>query len=147
VIAPLTTSRGWELDTLMMFLNAMEERFAVDPAKVFLTGMGDGADMVWMMGVFYPQRFAAIAPVAGTGEPKFAKENLMDMPIWIFHGKQDEVVPAERSLIMVGALKDQHKHLNYTLYPELGHDIGLEVYNQPLLYHWFLQDTQPDHQN
>lgn len=147
IAAPLTTSQGWDLEKLTAFLETIVDQFAVDPTKIFITGIGDGGDMVWMMGVFFPERFAAIAPVAGTGDPKSAQQSLTDTPIWIFHGKQDEDVPAERSLLMVGALKSQHQHLNYTLYPGMGHDIGLEVYNAPLLYHWFMQDFLIDKQN
>lgn len=144
VCAPMTTSQGWDMEKLIVLLDAVEEQFATDPNKIFLTGIGDGADMVWMMGVFYPQRFAAIAPLAGIGDPQFAQENLLETPVWIFHGKRDDIVPAEHSLKMFGALKGKNQNLNFTLYPDMGHDIGLEVYNQPLLYHWFLQCISPE---
>ena len=39
-----------------------------------------------------PEMFAAIAPVAGGGEPEQAT-SLKDVPTWAFHGDADNVVP------------------------------------------------------
>lgn len=139
VTAPLTTKEGWDMEKLLWFLDGVEMKMAVNPKQVFLTGVGDGANAVWMLGVFYPERFSAIAPAAGTGDPKSARESLADIPIWIFHGKQDQTFPVEHSLLMVGALQDQNKNLNFTIYQDKGHDIWREVYHNPKLYDWFLQ--------
>jgi len=89
--------------------------------------------------VFHTKRWAAIAPVAGTGDPKSARESLEKMPIWIFHGKQDQTVPVEHSMLMVGALQDRNPNLNFTIYQDKGHNIFEEVYHTQKLYDWFLQ--------
>jgi len=61
------------------------------------------------------------------------------MPIWVFHGKKDQVVPIEESERMVQFLgKRGNKQVEFTVYPEAGHDAWTETYANPKLYEWFL---------
>jgi predicted peptidase len=92
----------------------------------------------WSLATEYPERFAAIAPICGGGDPKKA-HLLKDMPVWVFHGAKDTVVPPERSEEMVNALKEAGGNVQYTVYPEADHDSWTETYNNPKLYEWFLK--------
>lgn len=139
ITAPIETSGEWDINKLILFLTHIQQKFYVDPNMIYLTGFHNGASSVWMVSSIYPSLFAAIAPVAGTGDPKSARHSLTQLPVWIFHGKRDSVVAVENSLLMVGALKDHNLHLNYTLYADKGHDIWQDVYNTNELYDWFLQ--------
>ena len=38
----------------------------------------------WHLAAAYPERFAAIAPICGGGDPEMANV-LKDVPAWVFH--------------------------------------------------------------
>ena len=57
-----------------------------------------------------PQRFAALAPICARRpdclrSPE-AASGLRDIPIWVFHGAQDQIVTIEESDRMVAALRE-----------------------------------------
>ena len=91
----------------------------------------------WALAAAHPERFAAIAPICGGGDPKQA-ERLKDLPIWVFHGAKDPTVPLARSEEMVKALKEAGGEPKFTVYPDAGHDSWTETYDNPELYEWFL---------
>jgi predicted peptidase len=101
----------------------------------------------WSLGLKFPERFAAIAPVCGGGETidvLLASRNksaaLKSLGIWAFHGAKDNVVPLEESERMLAALKKAGvKEMKITVYPEAGHDSWTETYKNEKLYEWFLQ--------
>jgi predicted peptidase len=83
--------------------------------------------------------FAAAAPICGGGESVLAEVRLAKMPLWVFHGAKDDVVPLSKSEEMVKAVeKSGNKNVKFTVYPQAGHDSWTETYNNPQLYAWFL---------
>lgn len=138
VVAP-ATSRGWSPDRLKTFLDRIEARFRIDRNRVYLTGYSMGGHATWTMAAAYPNRFAAIAPVAGAGDPRNAGGALRKVPAWVFHGANDSVVPAKYGLLMMRALQKAGAEVKHTVYPDRGHDVWEPVYNNPELYRWFLR--------
>ena len=102
-----------------------------------------GAFGTWACAISYPKTFAAIAPVAGGGDPRKV-EAIKHLPIWVFHGRQDKRVPHKRSEDMVKALKSKGaRNVKFTSYPNQGHGrtFGLAL-NNPELYKWFLSHSR-----
>jgi predicted peptidase len=127
-----------QIAALSALLDNLAARYRVDQDRVYVTGLSMGGFGAWQLAVDYPARFAAIAPVCGKGEP--AKAQLIkDLPIWVFHGAKDPVVPVSNSQDMVDALKKCGSDVKLTIYPEALHDSWTETYNNPELYNWFLQ--------
>ncbi|MDD4644493.1 MAG: prolyl oligopeptidase family serine peptidase [Bacteroidales bacterium] len=125
------------------FYKEITTRYRVDKNRVYLTGISLGGEGTWYLGVKYPEKFAAIAPIAGfTSDIGYIDENidnLKDMPIWAFHGKIDNVVPFEETERIVNKLKGKNKNLRFTAEPEVGHGMDWIVYPGQELYDWFLQ--------
>jgi predicted peptidase len=95
----------------------------------------------WQLAAYAPERFAAIAPICGGGDPYWAKR-LVHLPVWVFHGAKDAVVPLERSQIMVDALKKNGGNPKFTVYSEAEHDAWTATYDNPELYEWFLANKR-----
>jgi predicted peptidase len=91
----------------------------------------------WTLATRYPERFAAIAPICGGGD-RYLVNRLKNVPAWVFHGEKDTTVPIQASKDMVDALKRAGGTVQFTTYPEAGHDSWTETYNNPELYKWFL---------
>ncbi len=121
--------------------------YAVDSNRIYLTGLSMGGFGTWRLALRYPERFAAIVPIAGgyITESDAIPENicdLKDVPIWAFHGAQDTVVLPRQSEIMVNALQGCDGHVRFTPYTGAEHEGSWQLaYADPELYEWLLQQT------
>ncbi len=139
VVAPqCKRNRWWEPVSLDGFLDEIVRRYKVDEDRIYLTGLSMGGFGTWSWAGYAPDRFAAIAPICGGGDPIMAYR-IGKLPTWVFHGAKDSVVPLQRSEEMVEALKKRDGDVRFTVYPEANHDSWTESYNNPELYAWFLQ--------
>ena len=140
VVSPQCPVQTWwteMLDPLVALLDEIQSKYAVDPNRVYLTGLSMGGFGSWALGCRNPERFAAIAPICGGGD-WFLADRLKNVPVWAFHGAKDPVVPLRESTEMVEALKRAGGDAQLTVYPEAQHDSWTEAYNNPKLYEWFL---------
>jgi predicted peptidase len=128
----------WSVKRLSMLLDEVLAAYPIDSDRIYLTGLSMGGYGTWRWSAAEPQRFAAIAPVCGGGEPQNAY-NLKNLPVWAFHGARDDIVPLNQSQEMVAALKACGGNVKFTVYPEADHDSWTQTYNNPQLYEWFLQ--------
>jgi predicted peptidase len=141
IVSPQSARFGWDTKTLAALLDEVQAKYRVDADRVYVTGLSMGGFGTWALAAAYPNRFAAIAPICGGGEPITARK-IKDMPIWAFHGAKDKVVPPSRSEAMIKSLRAAGaKEARLTIYPDAGHDSWTETYNNPELYTWLL-----DHQ-
>jgi predicted peptidase len=128
----------WNVEALDALLDDVMRTYAVDPDRVYLTGLSMGGFGTWAWAINHPDRFAAIAPVCGIGEP-LSVSVLKEMPVWAFHGKKDPVVPLARQQETINALQAAGGKPRFTIYPDAGHDSWTETYDNPELYKWFLE--------
>src|SRR5205085_1737719 len=82
-----TDQRGWRPDALAALLDDVLAHYKGDPDRVYLTGLSMGGFGTWALAARHPDKFAAIAPICGGGDPATA-EKLKDLPTWVFHGEQ-----------------------------------------------------------
>jgi predicted peptidase len=81
-------------------------------------------------------KFAAAYAVCG-GSKVDAARDLIDIPLWIFHGEDDDVVPVSLSrnvyneIIRLGG-----KYVRYTEYPNVKHNSWENVSNEKSLLPW-----------
>jgi predicted peptidase len=91
----------------------------------------------WALAEHTPDRWAAAVPICGGGETLWAGQ-LKNLPLWVFHGAQDMVVPLRRSEEMVDAVKRHGGNVQLTVYPEAGHDSWTQTYEHEALWDWLL---------
>ncbi|MGB9623674.1 MAG: prolyl oligopeptidase family serine peptidase [Phycisphaerae bacterium] len=140
VVAPQCPANrfGFANDVLIALLDDVIARYAVDPDRVYVTGLSMGGYGTWSLACAYPERFAAIVPICGKGET-WQAGNLKHVPVWAFHGAKDTVVPPEGSEKMVEAVRRNGGEAKLTIYPEAGHDSWTATYDNPELYEWLLK--------
>ena len=143
VVSPLTPIRGWNPKGVINFLDRFLEdnrfRYRIDPTRIYLTGFSMGGFGTFNVASEYPDRFAAIVPLAGGCDPEKA-EKLMTVPTWAFHGDADDVVDYECTKKIIDAMQEHHHpNLHFTTLPGAGHGIPRLVYIKPELYKWLLQ--------
>lgn len=75
----------------------------------------------WYLATKYPDKFAAIAPMCGftshIDDIDNNIENLIDMPIWAFHGRIDNVVPFEETERIIKKLEGKNKDIIFSIEP------------------------------
>ncbi len=131
------TDLWWPPEMLDALLNEIERVYPIDADRIYVTGLSMGGFGTWDLAIKYPHRFAAIAPMCGGGKPNKVSA-ISHLPVWVFHGDRDFIVPISRSQEMVNALKACDADVRFTVYRGVGHDCWLQAYDTPELYDWFL---------
>lgn len=127
----------WDVRILDPLLDEVIDRFNVDPARVYITGSSMGGQGTWMLANVAADRVAAIAPIC----PSFTlidPENFRGLPVWVFHGAMDSVVPIEETDRMIALLRNAGCDVKFTEYPNLDHDAWTPAYHDPELWEWML---------
>lgn len=128
----------WMTETVNALLDEVQTKYLIDTDRIYLTGWSMGANGVWSLAMAHPERFAAIAPLAGKGDAKKAAR-LAGVPARIFHGAADKTVLPEESQNMADAINNAGGEAELTLIPNADHEIWPGVYNNPKLFDWFLK--------
>lgn len=141
---PLPMSWVLMADALEALLDETLARPDVDTQRVYLTGLSMGGFGTWHLAVQRPEAFAAIAPVCGGGSMVNSLPHrihrLKHMPVWAFHGADDDVVPLAEQLRLIEPLRElSDADVRFTVYPNTGHDSWTRTYANPALYEWFLK--------
>jgi predicted peptidase len=136
-----TFSMRGTIQAIHEILDGLEKEFSIDTNREYVTGLSFGGECTWMSLVERPDRFAAGVPICGTDgytDLSVAErvEKIKQVPLWIFHGDADEVVPVEVSRKIVKALRDAGGNPKYTEYPGVNHDSWSIAYRDPELVKW-----------
>ena len=133
------------LDELDDWLDGLLGQYPLDADRIYLTGFSMGGFGAWQWALRRPERFAALMPVGGNGftfrEHEVAESlvALKDMPIWMIHGAQDEVVPISGADDFYRALLECGTDFGYTRYPHAGHtETSSLAYWDTVHYDWLL---------
>ena len=116
----------------------VERRFPVDPDRVYLTGISmGGAGALWLA-LTRPDVWAAVAPVCPATLPgsEALAPNALDLPIRLFHGDQDPIVPVESSRAWQRRLLDAGVAADYVEYPGVRHNAWDLAYRNGAIFDW-----------
>ena len=118
-----------------------EER--VDRARIYVTGLSMGGYGTWAAVAYYPDQFSAAIPICGGGDTRLA-ERYQSIPIWAFHGSDDQAVPVSRSREMIAALTaaGTQPEPKYTEYPGVGHNSWTRTYANDQIYEWMFKQSR-----
>lgn len=134
------------INALFLLLEEVQNKFSIDPNRIYLTGNDMGGNGVWTIGLRYPEYFAALAPVSGYfGYPFELPKNicaLKDVPVWAFHGQRDEIIPIEAEKQLVDALNACGGNATFSISPDMEIDVKIKVYGTSELYEWLLVQTR-----
>jgi predicted peptidase len=134
----------WPIEVLDMLLDEMVLNYRIDTSRIYVTGLSMGGTATWKLAISYPDRFAAIVPICGRVDAQYAPV-VKDLPIWVFHGVKDDIIPFSMSENMVAALRELGSPVKFTIYPEANHDAWTDAYNTPELWEWLGEQTLGGH--
>lgn len=106
----------------------------IDPKKVSLCGISMGGFGTWELAMTYPERFAKIAPLCSGGMSWRAW--MIKMPVRVYHGKRDDVVPFAYSELMVNAVKASGGNVEFIAFDDLSHNCWDRAFEETDLIKW-----------
>jgi predicted peptidase len=143
VVSPQSRRFGWEPQALHALLDEVAANYKVDRDRIYVTGLSMGGMGTWALAVSRPDRFAALIPICGAGNPADAGK-LKNLPIRIFQGAKDPVIRLHTAEAMLKALKEAGaKDVELTVYPEARHDSWTPTYDDPKVWDWLLKQKRP----
>ena len=149
-------------------LDQTVKEFGGDENRLYLAGYSMGGFGAWQAAITYPNKFAAIIPVAGgvepIGEPSERDKALLskqvaaaasapdvyaayadvlkDKSIWIVHGEKDESIPVDQARKMFAALKTAgNTKVVYNELSGVGHGSVVPAFSDPKLFEWLRNQT------
>lgn len=128
--------RWWNTRAVKQLLDRVVASHHVDRDRIYLTGLSRGATACWEMAVHYPDTFAAMAVVCGMAPGPYAHWIRPDLPIWVFHGTEDQVIPFSQSSKMVETLRERGQEVLFTAYEGVGHNAWDRAYADEALFRW-----------
>lgn len=87
--------------------------YATNPDRVYITGVSMGGFGTWEFITRRPDLFAAAVPMAGYSDPSLVHK-IKHIPVWIFHGDEDEYNPVQGSRNMASLLGASGAELRYS---------------------------------
>jgi predicted peptidase len=121
---------------LLEFLDQFLNEPYVDKSRLYLGGLSMGGMGTFELLSRRPKIFAAAFPICGGGDPASVQKYAKDVSVWIFHGSEDDVVPAAQSKVMAEALKKAGADVKLTLYPGVEHESWVNAFAEPELLPW-----------
>jgi polyhydroxybutyrate depolymerase len=100
------TERNYDVEFIAKLLDHLESTLCVNPARVFSTGMSNGAQMSSLLACRLSDRITAIAPVSG--EEFLAPCEGRPVPILAFHGTDDPILPYAGGGLNATTIADDH---------------------------------------
>jgi predicted peptidase len=144
-VFPQSQKRTWKADSddaarALAILDQVQKDYKIDGKRIYLTGLSMGGYGTWSLAAAHPNRWAAIAPICGGGDPTQA-DKIKHIPTWCFHGDADKAVKVEKSRDMIDALKKAGAMPKYSEYPGVGHNSWDKAYGTAELYDWLLKQS------
>lgn len=158
VIPQAPDDTAWNGEIEQMALQALDDSIKTyhgDRQRLYLSGLSMGGYGSWQIALDHPGMFAAATIICGgIGHPNdddlhvegipagitdpyaWVAAHIGKLPVWIFNGAIDDVVPPEESHRMHAALKALGNEVRYTEFPGVGHGAWPAAYATPELWPW-----------
>lgn len=168
--APQATTFNWSsigrTGRVMQMVDQALATYDIDPLRLYVTGLSMGGGGTWNMLNRFSDRFAAGVPIAAISPAgDFDPADLVNLPLWAFHARDDGVVsernthrvvndilaaagkspptyPSNQDRVTTLEFVDDELNLRYTEWPRGGHGIWGRVYADPQLRDWMFAQTR-----
>jgi predicted peptidase len=137
-VTPLRTSAAPARSTrlLLELLPQLCDELPIDRDRLYLSGISLGGFGTWDLAIRNPRLFAAAAPICGRADDA-ALATLAHLPVWVFHGSDDEAVLVDHSRSAVRALQNAGSTVvKYTEYAGVGHNSWDRTFSDPEFFRW-----------
>lgn len=147
VVAPTARGDTWSLmepetdsSNLALILRELRRHYAIDPARMLLTGMSDGGTFTLLSGLDADSPFTHLAPVAASFHPMLLAVSeparIKGLPVYLVHGALDWMFPVSVGRTANQALRAAGARVTYREIADLSHTYPRD--ENPRILDWFL---------
>jgi len=120
VVSPQCHDEKWQAKKVDDFIRYIIKNYRVNKRRIYMTGLSGGADGIYRYLAETGDRSLVAAAVAICGEGTAEEARKARVPVWIFHGEFDDVVPVQTAIEMKkGFINVPGARL--TIYPGIDH--------------------------
>lgn len=111
-------------DDVLQVIAWVKSHYAIDPDRVYLFGVSMGGMGTWRVAGHHPDLFAAC--MVDCGNPSWdGLANLVNLPMYVNHGDQDQLVPVAGARLGVDLMQTAGCPVVYSEYPGVDHAVNV----------------------
>jgi predicted peptidase len=130
-----------DVDALAAVLDEVMQTCRVDPDRVYVSGHSMGGRGALYAAYKMPERFAGAVAMSPVFPITAWGEKLAGVPLWIFHGANDQFTPVKEVEELVQAIAKAGGKAEFTVLSDRDHYI-LDLYNRPDIYKWLAEQRR-----
>ena len=132
----------WTLWACYDLIAQLQKDERIDKNRIYITGLSMGGFGTFEAIAKRPKLFAAAAPICSGGDTTYCEKYARQVPLWVFHGAVDAVVPPELSRQMVAKLTALGANVTYTEYPGVNHNSWDNAFAEPQFMAWLFAQNK-----
>lgn len=129
---------------LMSLIDSLIHSDKIDPSRIYIGGLSQGAMGVLDLIARYPNIFTAAFSICGAGNVSTSKNFAGKTALWLFHGDADDVVPVRFSRDYFKRLQKLKADVLYSEYTGVKHNSWVNAFKEPALLHWLFSKRKYD---
>jgi len=118
-------------EALISFVDVWSNSERVDANQIDLIGFSQGAALSYTLALLHPERIRALAALSGFmpdgAEDLLARRPLAGKPVFIAHGRQDNMIPVEQARMAAAMLEGSGAKVTYCE-SEGGHKVSADCF-------------------
>jgi predicted peptidase len=130
-----------ELQMALDILGVVEKEYSIDIDRVYVAGQSMGGLGVWALLQNFPDLWAAGLVLCAYDNFTNARA-LVPIPIWVFQGDADMIVPVGLVRTMIKNLRKAGSQVRYSEYHEVGHEVWVKAFAEPELVSWLAKQKR-----
>ena len=142
VLSPQNPSEEllYPIEKVEAALDEVMSKYRVDRSRVYVMGFSRGGFGTWAMAEQFPEKFAAVVPIAGGGNRHYLSRTNEKAAFWVFHGTNDDVIPLSDSVVLYERLVGLKRKARLSVLEGVDHS-GVEwaALNDPELWDWLMK--------
>lgn len=130
---------NWPLGAVMSLVKQLRKTERIDKKRLYIMGLSMGGFGTMETVSRKPKWFAAAAPICGGADTTVCRRYAKRLPLWVFHGDADAVVPVALSRQLVAKLQSLDANVQYTEYQGVNHNSWDNAFADPNLIPWMME--------
>lgn len=132
----LPAVESWKAAKLYQTLQMLFTMYRIDLTRIYFVGLGYGGFGALKFATLHPSIPTAIVSISGGGNENMALY-LQQIPVWMIHGIQDELIPIHKANSLASKMEDS-VNFKYTVVENQGCNLSKEFFEQNDIISWLL---------
>lgn len=124
IVSPESENQLWTTanneEKIRSIIANAKKYWNVDPNKIAVVGYSNGGNGSWYFAEKYPELFTAAIPIASA----YPARKKIDIPLYVIHGKKDELFKISRTEKWVHDAKEKGTEITFVVEEQLSHFQG-----------------------